>query len=247
MARRAERWAVLALIIVLPAAELPAQEVKWRHDLPAAREEAKQVGRPILFDFGYEGCVWCKKLDATTFRDPAVVKLLNEQFVPVKIDAQRDAELTKQHHVEEFPTLLAIAPDGKVLARQDDYADVPRMKQFLSEALAKLPAGPAVGRRTNRGRSIAGSPRTAAEKQERARELLRLARAGLRRTVLHGLPGAVPGGNEQLPQPGRSRTGAPSGAEDHRGSRYVAARLRSTERQPGRTVSSPGRGAAQTW
>ena len=141
--------------------------------------EAKKLGRPILFDFGYEGCVWCKKLDATTFREPAVVRQMNDLFVPVKIDAQQDTELTKQLHVDSFPTLIVVAADGKVLARQDDYIDAVRMKQFLQKALAKATASapkPVAGPPALESAGPPPRTRTAPEKQARAQELLRMAR-----------------------------------------------------------------------
>src|SRR6516165_12457598 len=70
-----------------------AQEVEWRIDYNKARQEAIDKGRPLLLDFGTENCFYCKKLDATTFRDAAIVGLLNKKFIPLKIDANRNMAL----------------------------------------------------------------------------------------------------------------------------------------------------------
>src|SRR5271169_1752337 len=67
-----------------------AEDVDWRSDYSAARKEASEKGRPILVDFGFEGCAFCRKLDATTFRDADVVKRMNEQFIPIRIDIEKD-------------------------------------------------------------------------------------------------------------------------------------------------------------
>ena len=111
-----------------------AQDAKWRTDYVAARKEATDSGRPLLLDFGTEACFWCKKLDATTFRDPKVVKLLNERFVTVKIDAQKYAKLAEALNVESYPTLILAAPDGTVIGRHVGYADVAQLTTFLSKA-----------------------------------------------------------------------------------------------------------------
>jgi thioredoxin-like negative regulator of GroEL len=134
-----------------------AEDVKWRNDYAAARKEATETGRPLLFDFGTEACFWCKKLDATTFRDPKVVKLLNERFIPVKIDGNKYPQLTSTLKVEGFPTLIVASHDGKVLGRRDGYADVAELMTLLDKAPAPVAPKPV--------QPPAPKPLTDAEKQ----------------------------------------------------------------------------------
>ncbi len=136
---------VLSAVLVIGAllsttAPATAQDVRWRTDYSAARREAKETGRPLLLDFGTEGCVWCRKLDATTFRDPKMVKLLNDRFIPVKIDANKEQRLTNALGIESFPTLVLASPDGKVIGRHVGYGDVAELTALLNKA----PAPPAV-------------------------------------------------------------------------------------------------------
>jgi thioredoxin-related protein len=111
-----------------------AQDVAWRRDYVAARKEAAETGRPLLMDFGTEACVWCRKLDASTFRDARVVKLLNERFIPVKIDANRDLRLTQALAIDSYPTIVLASSDGKVLGRHVGYADVSELNALLAKA-----------------------------------------------------------------------------------------------------------------
>ncbi len=120
--------------------EAPAQELRWRHDYSAARKESAATGKPMLLDFGTEACTWCKKLDATTFRNPAIVAQLNERFIPIKIDAEREAKLTEAVQIDSFPTLLLVSSDGKILSRHVGYADTHQMAGFLAKAPAGAPA-----------------------------------------------------------------------------------------------------------
>ena len=145
--------AVVAVSVAVGwATPASAQEVRWRQDYAAARAEATTSGRPLLLDFGTEACIYCRKLDATTFRDRGVVALLNDRFIPVKVDGDRDRRLTQAVGVQAFPTLVLVAPDGKVIARHEGYADVATITALLRQAPAKeapraavgpLPAGPA--------------------------------------------------------------------------------------------------------
>src|SRR5262245_30550588 len=92
------------LLLVAAVQPLTAQEVKWRHDYNAARREAVEKNVPLVIDFGTENCFWCKRLDASTFRDTAVVGVMNEKFVPLKIDAEKDAPLAQALQIQSYPT-----------------------------------------------------------------------------------------------------------------------------------------------
>jgi thioredoxin-related protein/outer membrane protein assembly factor BamD (BamD/ComL family) len=136
-------WKVLAVLVLIESAirnpqSAIAQEVQWRTDYNKARQEAVDKGRPLLLDFGTENCFYCKKLDATTFRDPTVVSVLNKSFIPLKIDAERNAALADALRVERYPTLVLAAPDGKILATQEGYMEALRCHELLQRALASV-------------------------------------------------------------------------------------------------------------
>jgi thioredoxin-related protein len=126
----------LVTALFVAAGSASAQDVKWRHDYVAARKEATETGRPLLLDFGTEACFWCKKLDATTFRDPRVVKRLNEGFIAVKIDAQKHPRMTEALQIDGFPTLILASPEGNVIGRHAGYADAAQLTALLGKAPA---------------------------------------------------------------------------------------------------------------
>lgn len=114
-----------------------AQEVQWRRDYNEARKEAQAKGRPLLLNFGTASCLWCDKLDATTFRDPGVVEALNERFIPLKIDADRHAALAEALRIQGYPTLVLASPDGKILDTLAGYLEAPRLHETLQRVLVQ--------------------------------------------------------------------------------------------------------------
>jgi Thioredoxin-like domain len=52
-----------------------------------------------------------------TFPDPAVAARVNQQFVPVLIDADEQAALVQTLNVDSTPTVMVISPDQKVVGR----------------------------------------------------------------------------------------------------------------------------------
>src|SRR5262249_26698981 len=115
-----------------------AEEVNWPTDHKQARQEAADKNLPLVLDFGTEDCFYCKKLDATTFRDPGVTAVLNKSFIPLKVDADRERGLAQALRIDHFPTLVIAGPDGKIVATQEGYLDAARCTELLQRTIASL-------------------------------------------------------------------------------------------------------------
>lgn len=115
-----------------------AQEVQWRFDYNAARKEAAQKGLPLVVDVGTPGCTWCVRLDLTTFRDPTVVKVMNEQFIPLKINAEQDAVLVQKMRISNYPTVVLADSEGKILGMMEGYKEAPGFLENLQRALSRM-------------------------------------------------------------------------------------------------------------
>jgi thioredoxin-related protein len=72
-----------------------APQVKWMKFSDAV-EATKKKPRKIFVDIYADWCGWCKVLDRDTFSDSVVAKILNEQYYPVKLDAESKETHTLQ-------------------------------------------------------------------------------------------------------------------------------------------------------
>jgi uncharacterized protein YyaL (SSP411 family) len=67
-----------------------------------ALARAKELNRPIFLSIGYSACHWCHVMEHESFEDEATAKILNEHFVPVKVDREErpdlDAIYMNAHH-----------------------------------------------------------------------------------------------------------------------------------------------------
>lgn len=133
-----------ALMAILPALlaipEAPAQEVRWRGNYAAARREAVARDRPLVIDFGTESCFWCKQLDQRTFSDASVAGALNDHFILLKIDAQREAELVDKLRIRSYPTIVIASSDGVILDTIEGFREASVFSEHLQRALGNVPA-----------------------------------------------------------------------------------------------------------
>src|SRR5438876_666988 len=67
--------------------------VDWYPWGPEALERAKREDRPILLSIGYAACHWCHVMAHESFEDPETARLMNEQFVCVKVDREERPDL----------------------------------------------------------------------------------------------------------------------------------------------------------
>ena len=132
----------LALAVPLgPASAQAPNLVKWRYDYNLARREALERKLPILIDFFKEGCAPCLIQDNTTFRDPQIVNLVNEHFIPLKINGEVERALADPLKIDRFPIMVLAAYDGKILqpfliGKQDApelYTHLQRVLNSLTE------------------------------------------------------------------------------------------------------------------
>ncbi|MBI2337385.1 MAG: thioredoxin domain-containing protein [Deltaproteobacteria bacterium] len=62
--------------------------VDWRAWNEATLQGAKQHNRLIFLSIGYATCHWCHVMEHESFEDHAVAKVLNENFVCIKVDRE---------------------------------------------------------------------------------------------------------------------------------------------------------------
>jgi uncharacterized protein len=62
--------------------------VDWRPWGPEALEQAVREDKPILLSIGYSACHWCHVMERESFEDGETAALMNENFVPIKVDRE---------------------------------------------------------------------------------------------------------------------------------------------------------------
>src|SRR5260370_15407072 len=140
MSRRRVAMFVLLLAAACGAPDLvraQPPQVNWRHEYNAARKEAEAKGLPLLLDFYTDNCPFCVKMDNSTYRDPKIAAMMNERFIPLKIDGNSERKLADLLGISSYPTMLLAGADGKIVDTIVGYMEVP---PFLEKLQRVLPA-----------------------------------------------------------------------------------------------------------
>ncbi|MBN1884327.1 MAG: thioredoxin family protein [Candidatus Krumholzibacteriota bacterium] len=101
--------------------EAPADGIGWLADVDSALTLAKTLGAPVMIDFMAVWCPPCRRMEDTTFCDPAVVAKARS-FVTVRIDVdeQRDVAVRYGGNARKYggvgiPNILFLGPSGETV------------------------------------------------------------------------------------------------------------------------------------
>ncbi len=67
--------------------------VNWYPWGDEAFQEAKQQDKPIFLSIGYATCHWCHVMEKESFEDRDVADLINESFIPIKVDREERPDI----------------------------------------------------------------------------------------------------------------------------------------------------------
>jgi uncharacterized protein len=77
---------------LLQHANNPVDWYPWGEE---AFEKASRENKPIFLSIGYSTCHWCHVMEHESFEDPATAEILNQYFVPVKVDREERPDVDR--------------------------------------------------------------------------------------------------------------------------------------------------------
>ncbi|WP_435358572.1 thioredoxin domain-containing protein [Haloarchaeobius sp. DFWS5] len=95
--------------------------VNWQPWDDAALAKAREEAKPIFLSVGYSACHWCHVMEDESFEDDEVAEVLNEHFVPVKVDREERPDLDSIYQTVGqavtgrggWPLSVWLTPEGK--------------------------------------------------------------------------------------------------------------------------------------
>ncbi|WP_050033892.1 DUF255 domain-containing protein [Halorubrum halophilum] len=104
--------------------------VEWRDWGAEAFAEADDRDCPVLLSLSATWCEGCHEMDAITYAEPRIAANVNEGFVPVRVDVDRNPRVRERYNMGGFPTTAFLTPEGELLTGAG-YLDVDGMRQVL--------------------------------------------------------------------------------------------------------------------
>lgn len=110
------------------------KEIQWGDNLKQALELSRQTGKPVLLHFYSDTCPPCRMMEKNTFPNPAIVEIVQNSFIPVKLNSKQYPREAQMFKVQFVPTDIVLAPDGQTIDSKEGGQDVNRYSLFLTTA-----------------------------------------------------------------------------------------------------------------
>ncbi|MBV8364780.1 MAG: thioredoxin domain-containing protein [Candidatus Eremiobacteraeota bacterium] len=107
-----------------------AHEIRWRPWGTAAFQEAQAQDKPVLLAISAVWCHWCHVMDETTYSSPEVAQLINERYIPVRVDNDQRPDVNARYNMGGWPTTALLTPTGATLTG-GTYVPQGQMLQML--------------------------------------------------------------------------------------------------------------------
>jgi uncharacterized protein YyaL (SSP411 family) len=139
---------ILSHIAILPVflgiSWAQAKNIEWQPWSDSVFDQAKQKGRFVLLDLGTGWCHWCHVMDEITYRDPAVVDLIQKRYVAVRVDADSRPDLANRYEDYGWPATIVFNVDRSEIVKPKAIFPPKPMASMLQAIIDDLSPGPSV-------------------------------------------------------------------------------------------------------
>ncbi|MCG2460720.1 thioredoxin domain-containing protein [Flavobacteriaceae bacterium F89] len=115
--------------------------VNWQPWSQEALAIAKKENKLVLVSIGYSSCHWCHVMEEETFEDEATAKMMNENFINIKVDREERPDVDQVYMTAVqlingnggWPLNVILLPNGKPI-----YGGTYHTKSQWNEVLTKI-------------------------------------------------------------------------------------------------------------
>ena len=97
-----------------------ADKLKWV-DYNTGLKMALEQKKPVLINFFADWCHFCKKMDNETYGAIQIIEYLNENFVTIKVNTDKDRNLASSYKVMGLPTTWFLEHDATRIGPLSGY------------------------------------------------------------------------------------------------------------------------------
>jgi len=115
-----------------------SNQIQW-HSFESGMARGKFEKKTVLVNFYADWCAFCKQMDQTTFKDPAVISYLNENFIAVKVNTDREQQTAAMFRVSALPDIWFLSRKGEPIGHRRGFVPAETLLTILKSIVSDSP------------------------------------------------------------------------------------------------------------
>ncbi len=91
------------------------ETIQWRSWGTDAFQQAQEANKPIFLSISATWCHWCHVLDEESFTHPEIIRRINADFIPIRVDSDKRPDLNSRYNMGGWPTVAILDPQGELV------------------------------------------------------------------------------------------------------------------------------------
>ena len=108
-----------------------SDKIDW-HTYENGMGRSRFEKKKIFLYFHAEWCGYCSEMDRKTFKDAAVIAALNRNFIPIRVDSDRETTIASLYRVKGLPFSVFLTDAGDKIAHVPGFISSDQMLKILT-------------------------------------------------------------------------------------------------------------------
>ena len=118
-------------LVLLSSRSIAANDgINWQ-PYEAGIKMIKDQKKKGFLHFYTDWCTYCKIMNVQTFSDAKIIAYLNENFIPIRVNAEREKSVARKYGANRFPDTWFLAEDSSSLSSQPGFIPADKLLAIL--------------------------------------------------------------------------------------------------------------------
>ena len=135
--QRLKRITIFLLVcFILNAATIESisaqSSIEWQ-PYSNGMDSAKNNKKSVFLHFYAKWCGYCAKMEKESFQDNSIAEYLNENFISIRVDVDKEQNIAEKYNVFALPTTYFFTSSGENLGSVPGYISKDRLMAMLKK------------------------------------------------------------------------------------------------------------------
>lgn len=107
-----------------------SETIKW-HSYDEGIKLGESQKKKVLLSFYADWCTFCTKMEKETYSNPDIVKFLNNEFISIKVNKDKEEAIARKYFVRGLPMTWFMEPNGEKISSLPGFIPPEMFMQVL--------------------------------------------------------------------------------------------------------------------